>query len=88
MRGDPHYRVLERRSTGSNAAITSDQTIEYTGKQVHESALRPLRCIGYRDPESDKHYVFITNNFHWSAQTIADIYKQPWQVELFFVFSV
>jgi len=36
------------------------------------------------DPETQKHYVFITNNFHWSAQTIADIYKQRWQVELFF----
>ena len=29
-------------------------------------------------------YVFITNHFEWSAQTIADIYKQHWQVELFF----
>ena len=40
--------------------------------------------IGYRDPETGKHYVFITNQFGWSAQTIADIYKQRWQVELFF----
>ena len=40
--------------------------------------------IGYKDPETNKHYVFITNNFRWSAQTIADIYKQRWQVELFF----
>ena len=43
-----------------------------------------MRRIGYRDPETNKHYVFITNQFKWSAQTIADIYKQRWQVELFF----
>jgi len=46
--------------------------------------LPPIRRIGYRDPETGKHYVFITNQFKWSAQTIADIYKQRWQVELFF----
>jgi putative transposase len=84
IRGNAKYRVLERRATEKNSAVTSDQTIEYTGKQVHKTALRPVRRIGYRDPETNKHYVFITNNFRWSAQTIADIYKQRWQVELFF----
>jgi len=84
IRGNALYRVVERRSTGSNAAITSDQIIEYTGKQMHQTQLRPIRRVGYKDPETNKHYVFITNNFHWSAQTIADIYKQRWQVELFF----
>lgn len=84
IRGNALYRVLERRSTGNNTAITSDQTIEYTGKQAHKTPLRPVRRIGYKDPETNKHYVFITNNFRWSAQTIADIYKQRWQVELFF----
>ena len=84
IRGNALYRVLERRSTGNNNAVTSDQTIEYTGKQAHKTPLRPVRRIGYKDPETNKHYVFITNNFRWSAQTIADIYKQRWQVELFF----
>ena len=43
-----------------------------------------MRRIGYRDAETGKHYVFTTNHFDWSARTIADIYKQRWQVELFF----
>jgi len=84
IRGNALYRVVERRSTDSCAHVTSDQIIEYTGKQTHQIQLRPIRRIGYKDPETNKHYVFITNNFHWSAQTIADIYKQRWQVELFF----
>ena len=84
IRGNALYRVQERRSTNNHPHITSDQIIEYTGNQTHSTQLRPIRRIGYRDPETNKHYVFITNNFNWSAQTIADIYKQRWQVELFF----
>ena len=58
--------------------------IEYTAKRSRENNLHPLRRVGYRDPDSGKHYVFITNHFQWSAKTIAGIYKQRWQVELFF----
>ena len=84
IRGNALYRVVERRPVAPDANVTSDQTIEYTGKSVQKKNLPPVRRIGYRDPETNKHYVFITNQFKWSAQTIADIYKQRWQVELFF----
>ena len=43
-----------------------------------------LRRVGFRDPDTGQRYEFLTNNFSLSAQTIADIYKQRWQVELFF----
>ena len=43
-----------------------------------------LRRIGYRNPGTGQYYEFITNNFNLSAQTIAEIYKERWQVELFF----
>ena len=66
------------------SGITSDQTIEYTAQRKDGDKLKPIRRIGYRDPETGKHYVFISNQFNWSAKTIADIYKQRWQVELFF----
>ena len=39
---------------------------------------------GYRDAETGKHYFFLTNVFDLAAKTIADIYKERWQVELFF----
>ena len=43
-----------------------------------------LRRVGYRDPETGKFYEFLTNHFNLSAKTIADIYKERWQIETFF----
>jgi IS4 transposase len=64
--------------------VTFDQTIKYSSKQRDGDKLYPVRRIGYHDPETGQRYVFITNHFGWSAQTIADIHKQRWQVKLFF----
>jgi len=64
--------------------LTSDQIIAFTGTQTAKKCPLPLRRIGYRDPETGKHYVFLTNNFKLTANTIADIYQARWQVELFF----
>jgi len=84
IRGNAKYRVLERHAVNGCSGITSDQTIEYTALRKDGDKLKPIRRIGYRDPETGKHYIFISNQFSWSAKTIADIYKQRWQVELFF----
>lgn len=43
-----------------------------------------LRRVGYRDAKTGTFYEFLTNNFALSATTIAAIYKDRWQVELFF----
>jgi transposase len=74
------YKLLERRLVNRQTGITSDHIIEVvSGKQT----LR-LRRIGYRDPESGKRYTFLTNHFRLSPKTIADIYRERWQIELFF----
>lgn len=78
------YRVLERRSVNKDSGLTSDQTVRFTGVKPRELNLPPMRRVGYRDPVSGKHYVFVTNLFHLSATTIAAIYKERWQIELFF----
>ena len=63
--------------------VTSDQSIQFTSTKAKNCRL-DLRRVGYRDTETGKHYFFLTNVFDLSARTIADIYKERWQVELFF----
>ena len=77
------YKVIQRRPVHKEQGLTSDQTIVLTGVKGDECPY-PLRRIGYRDPETKKHYVFLTNNFRLSAKTIAALYKERWQIELFF----
>jgi len=84
LKSNAQYRVIERHSVLKEKSLTSDQTIEFTGAQTAKKCPIPVRRIGYRDAETGKHYVFLTNNFTLSAKTIADIYKARWQVELFF----
>ena len=77
------YRTINRKRVNKKEGLTSDQTIMITGIKATQCP-HPLRRIGYRDPETGKHYVFLTNHFGLAAKTICDIYKQRWQIELFF----
>ena len=84
LKTNAKYRTVCRRSVLKSKGLTCDQTIEFTGVQTAKKCPVQLRRIGYRDAETGKRYVFLTNNFRLSAKTIADIYKARWQVELFF----
>jgi len=68
------------RSTG----LVYDQTVLTDGQGSSKSYPDPFRRVKYRDPETDKQLVFLTNHFDLSPLTIARLYKQRWQVELFF----
>ena len=76
------YRVVERKRVNRKQGVTSDQVILL--KDHRQLCTIPLRRIGYRDPQTGKHLVFVTNAFHLAAKTIADIYRERWQIELFF----
>jgi hypothetical protein len=74
------YKLLERCPVERKTGVTSDHIIEV----ISDKKPLRLRRIGYRNPESGKRYEFLTNHFRLSSKTIADIYKERWQIELFF----
>ena len=85
QKSNARYRVLERRPVNTALGLVSDETIQLTGAKGRECP-KPLRRIVYQDPETDKVYVFLSNHFRLAAKTIANIYKERWQIEIFFRF--
>ena len=71
------------RPVNTALGLVSDETIQLTGTKARECP-KPLRRIVYQDPETGKVYVFLTNHFRLVAKTIADIYTERWQIEIFF----
>lgn len=80
MKRGAAFTVVERRPVNKQNGVTSDQIIELCS---NKKPLR-LRRIGFRDRETGKHYVFLTNNFRLVPETIAAIYKERWRIEIFF----
>src|SRR6266516_1300874 len=68
------------RSTG----LVCDQTVFLTGIYSPQDYQAPLRRIRFKDPETAKTLIFLTNNFTLPAFTITELYRCRWQVELFF----
>ena len=68
----------------TSGGVICDQTIVLTGLKTSVDYPQALRRVKYHDTATGKTFNFLTNNFTISAQTVADLYKQRWQVELFF----
>jgi hypothetical protein len=79
--------LLQRRyshAVDKSTGVRSDQTVVLTSFESASAYPDALRRVSYFDAETDKRLKFLTNNFALPALTIAQIYKQRWQVELFF----
>ena len=78
------YDVLEHNKCDSDKGVISDQVIELTSAHAVKRNAPRLRLVQYMDFSTGKVYQFLTNQFKLAATTIAAIYKDRWQVELFF----
>jgi putative transposase len=78
------YQVVQRNPVPADAAVLADQTIRLTTGHSRSRYPETLRLVHYRDPETGKEYVFLTNLPDLPALAVADLYRQRWQIETFF----
>ena len=78
------YRRRASRAVDKSAGLRCDQSIVLTGVKISQSYPQWLRRIKYHDLKTGKTFDFLTNNFVLPAQTVAELYRSRWQVELFF----
>ena len=78
------YRVVEVRSIPGRGNVLADEVIEFTGYDASRKCPRQLRRIIVWDAKNEKEIVLLTNHMNFAASTISGIYKERWQIELFF----
>ena len=84
MKDNTLYEVVEDHPVPANRHILKDQTIRLTGVGAEEKCPFLLRRVEMYNPEKNNVLVFLTNHFGFGATTISAIYKERWQIELFF----
>ncbi len=78
------YEIVEKKVVPKNRNIRSDEIIRLTGVQAEKKCPHLLRRIVVWDAKKDREIVLLTNHLDFGATTIAAIYKDRWEIELFF----
>jgi hypothetical protein len=78
------YDIVRSFDVDQNSGVISDELIKLTGIRTVQMYPENIRMVTYEDYATDKVYYFITNNTEYSALTISELYKERWNVELFF----
>ncbi len=78
------FKRLYSRKVVKTTGLRCDQTVKLTVYKPSISYPEKLRRVKYYDSENDRYLVFLTNNFDIQASLVAELYRNRWQVELFF----
>ena len=79
-----NYRRLYSHPKDKTKGILFDQTILLNNYHASKDYPEKIRIIKFRDEQTGKELIFLTNNFHQKATEIAQLYKHRWKIELFF----
>lgn len=82
--GNIRYQVVQENPGPSDSAVLADQAIRLSTAYSRSHYPETLRLVHYRDPDTGKEYVFLTNLPDLPALAVADLYRQRWQIETFF----
>jgi len=78
------YEVMESQEPPPTSNILSDEIIRFTSKKARQTFKHRLRRVVVWDEVNEREIVLLTNHFDFGATTIAHIYKDRWEIELFF----
>jgi hypothetical protein len=84
LKDNAAYEVLEKAVVPANRNILSDQLIQFTGDKARRDCPFPLRRVVVWDTTGQREIELLTNLMEFGATTIAAIYKDRWEIELFF----
>jgi hypothetical protein len=84
LKDNADFIVVAEHRVPQNRNILADQLIEFAGYNAHKRCPHILRRVVVWDNENGREIVLLTNHLDFGATTISDIYKDRWQIELFF----